>query len=63
MNKSGGAKSGRTSAEVAEQEKRIKQAMAVSVAAVAMLTYAIIIGLIKIDITKTDIEYIEKSVK
>jgi hypothetical protein len=44
-----------------QREKRKTQIMAVSMAITAMLVYAFAIGLIKIDIIKTDVEYIEKS--
>lgn len=43
-----------------EWQKRKSQMMAVGLAVTAMIAYAFAIGLIRIDIVKTDLEYIEK---
>lgn len=47
--------------ELEEWEKRKQQLVAFSIAFSAMIIYAFAIGFIQIDITKTDIEYIEKN--
>lgn len=47
--------------ELEEWEKRKQQLIAFSIAFSAMIIYAFAIGFIQIDITKTDIEYIEKN--
>jgi uncharacterized protein YqhQ len=44
-----------------DMEKRKNQIMAIGFAMTAMLTYAFAIGLIKIDVLKTDLFYVEKS--
>ena len=46
--------------EIEEWEKRKQQMLAVGIAMTAMLVYAFKIGLIKFDLVKTDIEYVEK---
>lgn len=43
-----------------EWEKRKNRLIAVGVAMTAMLTYAFAIGLIKVDVIKTDLFYVEK---
>ena len=42
-----------------ESEKRRQQLIAVTISLVAMVSYALAVGLVKIDILKTRIEYIE----
>lgn len=47
--------------EIEEWEKRKHQLVAFSVALSAMIIYAFAIGFIRIDIIKTDVEYVEKN--
>lgn len=61
-----GGKSGETKSKTdfeahEEWQKRKTQMMVIGIGLVAMLTYAFAIGIIRIDVIKTDLQLVEKS--